>query len=166
MHSPLTPSTTCSRALAAGWLPSAWSSSPIPPSWAGAITARSFAVVSSLAPVGVGVGARAELDAQRRALQRQTLAEPAFQEAPVAVAHLVERAAVDDDDRRVLSPLVRIAQLGPERAVARRLLMQHGRMQHAGELGRGQLAGSGGTGLVHGLHRWFYRTFCDRWFGC
>ena len=96
-------------------------------------------MVSSLAPVGVGVGTRAELDAQRRALQRQTLAEPAFQEAPVAVAHLVERTAVDDDDRRILSPLVRIAQLGSERAVARRLLVQHGRMQHAGELGCGEL---------------------------
>src|SRR5437773_1916122 len=59
-----------------------------------------------------GVGAGAQLDAHRRALQLENLAKRVLQVALVRGLHAVQAAAVDDHDRRIGAPLVRIAHLG------------------------------------------------------
>src|SRR5690606_6852576 len=94
---------------------------------------------STMLPAGLrceGVPAGAQLDAQWSSLERQALAKPSLKIALVALADLVQRAAVDHDDRRVLAALVRVAHLGADRPVARRRLVLDGGDQVAGELGR------------------------------
>src|SRR2546423_153749 len=67
-----------------------------------------------------GIGAGAQLDAHRRALQLENLAKRVLQVALVRGFHSVQAAAVDDDDGRIGATLVRIAHLGAEAPRERR----------------------------------------------
>ena len=66
---------------------------------------------------------RAHLDPQRRAGELEVLAKAPFEVALVGVGDVLERVAVDHDDRRVHAALVRVAQLRPEGAGALRRLV-------------------------------------------
>ena len=68
--------------------------------------------------IAEGVFAGVELDAQRCSLQAEDFTEAVFKVAPVGVGNLVQRVAVDDDQRRVASALVGVAQFGAEEAAA------------------------------------------------
>src|SRR5690606_41272399 len=83
----------------------------------------------SLRPLQIRIMGRLEFDAQRRAVQLEGAAETGFQIAPVRVRNRVQRIAVDDDERRVLAALVRIAHLGAENTLAGRRLLLDGRLQ-------------------------------------
>src|SRR5690606_7838409 len=101
--------------------------------------------------LGKGILRGLEFDAQGRAGELEVLAEPPFQEALVGIADVFERIAVDDDDRRVLATLVRIAQLGTEGAGALGLLELHGLLQQAREHRGGHLDGGRLPGRGDGL---------------
>ena len=92
-------------------------------------------------PPGIGILAGAQLQAHRRSLQFESLGEESFQVAAIAVGQLVELVAVDDDGGRIDAALVRVAQLGPEQAGARRRLPR-GRLRSSARvsLGVGSLA--------------------------
>src|SRR5262245_48623094 len=79
--------------------------------------------------VRVRIGAGLELYPKRRTAQLERVAEEMFQVAPVRIRDVRERTAVDHDQRRILSALVRVAQLGPAAAGARGLLAQDGLLQ-------------------------------------
>src|SRR3990172_12076319 len=71
---------------------------------------------------GVGIAPALELDLERGTLQFESVAEKSFQIAAIAVGHVLQRVAVDDDARRVGAALVRITQLRPDEPRPRRLL--------------------------------------------
>src|SRR5882757_3699661 len=85
------------------------------------------------APRRKRIAAAAELDSQRRSLQLELLAKPAFQVSPVGLRHMLERVAVNYDQRRVGPTLVRIAQLGPKIAGTRRILTFDRSTQRTGQ---------------------------------
>src|SRR5690606_6378988 len=64
-----------------------------------------------------------------------------FEISPVGVADLVQAGPVDDDDRRILPALVRIAHFRAELAASRRWLSLDGLVQRPAQLRRGQLRG-------------------------
>src|SRR5690606_6506293 len=83
-----------------------------------------------------------ELDAQRRAVQLESLAETGFEISAVRIGNGIQRTAVHDDARRVLASLVSITHLGPINALARRRLLlyrcvQLARQTRGGKLGKG-----------------------------
>src|SRR5688572_19504813 len=84
-----------------------------------------------------------QLDFERRTLQFESLPEKSFQVTPITVGNVLERAAVDDDARRVRPALVRVAQLRSPVACARRLLLRDRGLQRAREPGRRQLRHAG-----------------------
>src|SRR5690606_13482282 len=73
--------------------------------------------------VGVGVGALAELDPQRRALELEDLDEGVLEVALVLVLDGRDAGAVDHDHGRVGAPLVGVAQLRADLAGERRGLL-------------------------------------------
>src|SRR5690606_38716359 len=81
---------------------------------------------------GVRVGARTKFHAQRRADQPELVPEPALEIAPVGLGHVLQRAAVHDDDRGILPALVGVAHLGADRAATRGLLSLDRLVQRAG----------------------------------
>src|SRR5664279_1101264 len=89
--------------------------------------------------VCVRVGADLELYPKRGSAQFERIAEEMFEVAAVGIRHLVQRRAVDDDERRIDPALVRVAQLRPHQSGAWRLLALHCELQRAGESGRGKL---------------------------
>src|ERR1051325_6024732 len=80
------------------------------------VLAPAAASVAHLPAPGVGIAAGAQLDAERRAGELESVAEVALEVAPVGIGHAVDRVAVDDDARRVDAALVRVAQLRPDDA--------------------------------------------------
>src|SRR5688572_22801288 len=96
-----------------------------------------------LAAIRVWITAGFQLDSEGCALQFESLPEKSFQITAITVGNVLERAAVDDDARRVRPALVRVAQLRTAVARARRLLFRDRRLQRPRELGRRQLRHGG-----------------------
>src|SRR5690606_32718288 len=102
--------------------------------------------------IGVGIVPRAEFHAKRRPDQFEVVPEPAFEIAPIGIAHMLQRTAMDHDDRWVLPALVRIAHLGPDRTAASRLLAFDRLLQGAGQLRRGKFPHGGRMGFIDRFH--------------
>ena len=76
-------------------------------------------LTTSCGGVRIWVCADLELYPKGRSPQFERVAEEMFQVPAIGVRDVAQRGAVDDDQRRVDAPLVRVAQLGrtsPERA--------------------------------------------------
>ena len=97
-----------------------------------------FCIDSVLTPllVSIGIFRRHKLDAQRRTLQVKGVTEGVLKIATIAVTDLIDRIAVDDDDRRIGAALVGIARFRPEQAVFWRRLASNGVTQDAGQTRR------------------------------
>ncbi|CAM2159381.1 hypothetical protein PT2222_50242 [Paraburkholderia tropica] len=102
--------------------------------------------------VSVGIRRGTKLYAQWSPRQRESFPETVLQIAFVSIGNRIERIAVDHDDRRVLSPLVRVAQFRANRTAAARLLEFHRFDQRARETRRRQLGHGSGVGVVHRAH--------------
>src|SRR5690606_36250356 len=115
---------------------------------------RNFgAALPKSSPRRIWVGCAAEFDAQRRAGEREALAEPRFQVAAIRLRHVAQPAAVHDDDRRILPALVRVAQLRPSGAPPRRRLALDRLVQRARELRRGDPGHRRRVGRLHRAHQ-------------
>src|SRR5574344_2317332 len=99
--------------------------------------------------VGVGVVAALEFDADRRADQLEYAPVGVFQVAHISLGHMVGLVAVNNDQRRVGTAQVGIAQLDATAIDHRRLVLLHGGQQDVGQLA-GRPAGDGrGKGLLY-----------------
>ena len=74
-----------------------------------------------VAAPGKGVRIGTEFDPHGRARQPERLAEVVLEVAPVGIRDVLRLVAVDDDDRRIASALVGVAQLDAPPADQRRL---------------------------------------------
>jgi hypothetical protein len=99
--------------------------------------------------IRVRITPRSQLDFERRTLQFESFPEESFQVTPVALGHVVERAAVNDDAWRIRSALMRVAQFRPAVPGPRRLLLFHCSLQRARELGRRELRHRSRIGRIH-----------------
>src|SRR5450631_592254 len=78
-----------------------------------------------------------ELNFQRRAFQLEYFAKGSLQISGIAGRHIVQAAAVYNDQRRVTAALVGVAHFGTETRAFRRLLFFQRGDQRASELRRG-----------------------------
>src|SRR5712691_1598867 len=100
-------------------------------------------------PVDVRVPSAAKFDSERGPFQPKHPAEIGLEITAVAVGHGVERSPVHNDDRRVASALMRIAELGAREPRARRGLLRDGGDEGAGESRGGELGHGGPVGRIH-----------------
>src|SRR6185437_13614783 len=112
--------------------------------------------VASLAACGgirVGIDACLELYPKGRAPQLERVAEKMFQVAAIGVGDVRQRRAVDDDERRIDTALMGIAELRPHVAGAWRLLSRHGELECASESRRRQPSHCRCVGVVDGTQQ-------------
>ena len=96
----------------------------------------------------VGVGATLELDADRRADQLEHASVGVFQIAHVGTRHRIHLVTVDDDQRRVGTAQVGVAQLDAAAIDQRRLVLLHRVLEDLGEAALGATIGATTGGAV------------------
>src|SRR5258708_3982880 len=100
----------------------------------------------------VWILAGAELDSQWSTDQCESFTEMLFQITFVVIFDRFQRVAVNNDDRRVLSALVRITQFRTDRTLAPRLLMLHRFDQCTRQFRRGQVSHGRSISRIDRLH--------------
>src|SRR5450830_1091321 len=96
--------------------------------------------------------ARAELDTEWSANQRESFTKMLFEITFVALVHSFKRVDVDHHDRRIHAALMRVAQFRTNGSLAARLLMFDRFNQCTREFRRRQVGHRGGISRVDGLH--------------
>ena len=110
----------------------------------------SLARCQLVAPPRERVVLAAQVDAHRRAVEAERLAEAVRQVATVVFRRTLGLRPVHHDDRRVAAALVRVAKPDPPAAHERRLVLPDRRLEHARELRRRHLPH---RSRVRGTHR-------------
>src|SRR5450830_1830009 len=98
--------------------------------------------------------ARAKLDTQWSAYQRESFTEMLFQITLVIILYALQRVAVNHNHRWIHPALVRIAQLRTNRTLAAWLLMLHGLNQRSRQFRRSQIGHRCRIGRIDGFHQW------------